>query len=245
MARNSFQYYPISFVLMRSHFLLILLFPLIGLAQPDNINKVDEKGRKQGAWKKSYPSGVVRYTGQFKDDKPIGTFQYFSEFGKKTSEISYKQDTGFATFFHVNGEVMGKGIYINRAKQGTWMYWDNNGILSSEEEYKNDKLINTRKVYYAGGGIARTEPYQDGLINGKVQEFFEEGQLKYEANYIDGNPDSTVNYFHPNGNKRIVGRYKDAVRHGKWIYYDENAKITHWEFYKLGELIKTIKREED
>ena len=54
--------------------MLMVISPFINA----QINKVDEKGKKQGVWEKTYPrSKVLHYKGQFKDDKPVGTFQYF------------------------------------------------------------------------------------------------------------------------------------------------------------------------
>ena len=54
-----------------------LLF-LSGFVFSQEINKVDSKGRKQGVWQKTYPnSRAIEYKGQFKDDKPVGTFYYF------------------------------------------------------------------------------------------------------------------------------------------------------------------------
>ena len=36
-------------------------------------NTIDDKGRKQGNWIKKIPqSNAIDYTGQFKDDKPVG-----------------------------------------------------------------------------------------------------------------------------------------------------------------------------
>ena len=54
--------------------LFISFFSLCVIAQ----NKIDENGKKQGPWKKTYPRSIaVQYEGQFKDDKPVGTFKYY------------------------------------------------------------------------------------------------------------------------------------------------------------------------
>ena len=61
----------------------LVLMPCVLEAQ----NKTDEKGRKQGKWSKAYPNGQVKYSGEFKDDKEIGTFSYYSKNGKLTQTI--------------------------------------------------------------------------------------------------------------------------------------------------------------
>ena len=64
----------------------LLLLPGLMFGQ---INQKDAKGKKQGVWSKTYPkSKVVEYTGQFKDDKPIGTFVYYYPSSKKKAEIN-------------------------------------------------------------------------------------------------------------------------------------------------------------
>ena len=62
---------------MRTFFtiLFITLFSFIINAQ--DVNKIDAKGKKQGVWKKYHPNGMLRYTGSFKDDKPVGVFKYY------------------------------------------------------------------------------------------------------------------------------------------------------------------------
>ena len=71
---------------------LILVFTSgLSIAQ---LNQTDSKGRKQGEWAKTYPkSRVYQYKGQFKDDKPIGTFTYYYESGKVKAVI--KHDAAF------------------------------------------------------------------------------------------------------------------------------------------------------
>ena len=51
-----------------------ILFSLSLVAQ----NQIDSNGKKQGPWKKTHPkSTAIMYEGQFKDDKPVGTFFYY------------------------------------------------------------------------------------------------------------------------------------------------------------------------
>lgn len=230
---------------MRKLFIILFLIPFVVFSQTDSLNQTDGNGLKQGRWKKFYLKGGKRYVGQFKDDKPIGTFFYYDELGKMTSSLKHKGDTAYGKFFHINGKLLGEGIYVNQKKQGEWRYYDNVGLLSSVENYNLGKLHGEKLVYYTSGAIARKEVYVEGLIQGEVKDFFEDGIVKYEANYIDGNPDSTVIYYHPNGKNRIVGRFKDAVRHGKWTYYNDLGVTTSWEFYRLGDLVKAINKEDE
>ena len=42
-----------------------------------SINDIDINGNKQGIWKKTYNNGLIRYKGQFKDNKPQDLFLYY------------------------------------------------------------------------------------------------------------------------------------------------------------------------
>ena len=45
-------------------------------------NVTDEKGWKQGYWKKHYPNGHLMYRGFFQDNKPLGRMERFYDDGK-------------------------------------------------------------------------------------------------------------------------------------------------------------------
>ena len=69
--------------------MLLLFIPCISFSQ--NINKVDDFGRKQGVWQKNYQDGGVRYKGVFKDDVPIGVFHYYYHSGELQAEKEFFQ----------------------------------------------------------------------------------------------------------------------------------------------------------
>jgi antitoxin component YwqK of YwqJK toxin-antitoxin module len=120
--------------------LLMLVFLFFGFVSMAQLNQTDAKGRKQGEWAKTYPkSRVYQYKGQFKDDKPIGTFTYYYESGKVKAVI--KHDAGSARsvayYYHENGNAMSHGIFRNMKKDSIWLNFLPSGRLSTTETYKN------------------------------------------------------------------------------------------------------------
>jgi len=106
-------------------------------------NVTDAKGKKQGIWSKTYPgTKVYQYKGQFKDDKPVGTFTYFYPTTKVKAII--KHDAGsnrsVAYFYHENTKLMSAGIYRDMKKDSVWLNFGPSGKLSSSETFKNDWL---------------------------------------------------------------------------------------------------------
>src|SRR5690554_1764970 len=79
------------------------------------LNQVDEKGRKQGVWMKTYDDDhdLIRYKGQFKDNRPVGKFIYYYPNGKVRSIINHDENSNRseAYFYHLNEKLIAHGIY--------------------------------------------------------------------------------------------------------------------------------------
>ena len=81
-------------------------------------------------------------------------------------------------------------------------YSDNNLINSVVKSYKNDRLLKEtfiknkkivlEKEYYASGKLAREIPLKDGLINGEVKDYYENGKIRLTTNFVNGDIDGVV-----------------------------------------------------
>jgi antitoxin component YwqK of YwqJK toxin-antitoxin module len=79
----------------------------------DTANRSDEKGLKQGYWKKFDEGGLLKYEGRFIDDKPVGEFVYYypDETVKARSTFFDDGKGSFTTTFHHTGTKMTEGYY--------------------------------------------------------------------------------------------------------------------------------------
>ncbi|RMG80769.1 MAG: hypothetical protein D6707_05880, partial [Bacteroidetes bacterium] len=95
---------------------IFLICVLPGKAQYDTstVNFTDKNGLRQGYWVKKYPDGKKYIEGTFKDGKRTGIFRQYHENGVLAARLIYSlnHDTVKAEFFHENGNIMSKGIYI-------------------------------------------------------------------------------------------------------------------------------------
>ena len=67
-----------------------LLFFLLIAVQGISQNVIDANGKKQGQWSKLHPgTKVYQYKGQFKDDKPVGTFMYYYQSSKLKAIVKH------------------------------------------------------------------------------------------------------------------------------------------------------------
>lgn len=209
-------------------------------------NKVDSQGRKQGPWTKPYKgTTMMQFKGQFKDGKPYGEFTYYYESGNIQSKMIFSNNgnTAYSVMYHESsGYRMAKGKYSNQEKDSLWIYYDNKGQLKGQETYKNGKLNGQRVVYYEPLNgqyrVARYEYYKDGLLDGQFKEYYPSTKLKVEGVYKDGNYNGTVRYYYGNGKVERVEKYKYAVKHGWWIFYNDKGVLIGKELFWEGKKLK-------
>lgn len=218
------------------------------------INVTDAKGRKQGAWEKTYPkSKILQYKGQFKDDKPIGTFTYFYASGNVKAIIKHDENTNrsSAYFYHENRALMSHGIYRDMKKDSIWLNFTPAGRLSSSETYKNDLLEGKTTLYYVPETmentskiVSATRMYKAGKLNGEAFEYFESGVIKSKGSYLEDRKVGVWETNHPNGKKMMLERYKNGVHHGWHFAYDEAGKETGKKYYYYGQVLEGKKLEQ-
>lgn len=227
--------------------LIAFFFSLGLLAQSDSVkapNFVDASGLKQGLWNGLHSNGNVRYEGNFKDDKPIGIFKYYDNYGNLSTVIDNSTDSASVTFYHLNKVIMAEGKYYNQKRSGKWKFYDSDGAISAQKYFENGIENGPARIYYKDGRIARDYVNRNGVKHGKLQDLFPEGKPKFQANFVDGNPDGKVKHFHTNGAIKIIGYYKIAVQEGTWTYFGSDGKVQRYEIYRNGFLKKSYSPEE-
>ncbi|MCO6483802.1 MAG: toxin-antitoxin system YwqK family antitoxin [Flavobacteriales bacterium] len=214
---------------------------LVAQSADGPINQTDAQGRKQGTWVRKWAeSDQVRYTGQFKDDKPVGSFVYYSTKGKVESRVDHYPDgkAAHGIHFHPNGKVMAEGRYVGQQKDSTWNYYGEDGILRSSELWKAGKLNGAVTTFFKDGAVAERKTYRNGVLEGLSEQFFPGGKIRYRAQFAGGEPEGRETFFFPNGNKEIEGGYVNGSRDGVWRYYNEDGSVQLQALYAQGRLVK-------
>lgn len=225
--------------------IFLFLFSYSGIiAQESERNQMDGKGRKQGYWKKYDEMGYVRYEGQFKDDIPIGKFNYFYPNGKvrAVSLMSNDGKVSRTKMFHRNGKLMAEGKYFQQKKDSIWNYYSEyDGVLLSTEIYIETKKQGVWKNFYPDGRVAEEITYENNFKNGSWKRFHTDATVKLEGNYQNDLKEGSFKLFHPNEQLELSGTYENGLQNGLWTQFDDKGKKLKEEIYKKGKLISESK----
>jgi antitoxin component YwqK of YwqJK toxin-antitoxin module len=219
---------------------LNLLFSSHSFSQPnDQLNYTDNKGLKQGYWRKKNEIGQLKYEGNFKDGKPIGHFIYYYPGGQKKAESDYyKNGTCTRTLlYHEIGGVKAKGNYLNEKKDSIWSFYDEKDRLTSIENYKDNKRNGKSVIYYPSGKKCEESEWENDIKNGLNIQYYENEKKKEEGILKQGKYEGKVTRYHDTGEKSAYGSYLNGAQVGDWFYYDERGFPTFKETVKKGERI--------
>jgi antitoxin component YwqK of YwqJK toxin-antitoxin module len=224
---------------------LVLLF-CVSLSQLIfSQNKIDEKGKKQGQWVKTYPnSKAIEFKGQFKDDKPYGEFVYFFQSGKIKARTNFIENSSssYSVLFHENEVILAEGKFIGKEKDSTWNFYGNHGHLGLIENYKKGVLHGKRTVFYVPENLKDTTKrisqvcnYNNGAREGEFIEYFDNGVLKNTSKYEKGKCVGVALSYHPNGKLMLKDTYLNGAKEG-WCYaYNEEGTETGKSYFHLGQ----------
>ena len=90
-------------------------------------------------------------------------------------------------------------------------------------EKKNYKLFYPNGEFYIGEIL-------NGLKNGKGIEYYKNGKIKYDGDWISGKLEGYGKYYYEN-DEFYIGQWKNNLRHGKGIEYYKNGYIKYDGFF--------------
>jgi antitoxin component YwqK of YwqJK toxin-antitoxin module len=198
----------------------------------ERINRRDASGLKQGIWKEFYPSGILKNEVTFTDDKMNG---YFKEYSTKGSLVN--------TTKYVNGDKQVNAPELAKLDVKT-TYYEKGGVRFTatykdgvaegiQREFSPDGKVIGAKVFVAGvltgEGILDTA----GRMQGPWKEYFANGQLQSQGEYLNSKRIGDWVFYYPNGKIEQKGKYdKKGKAQGAWKWYYESGNILREENYR-------------
>ena len=163
-----------------------------------------------------YPTGVVKETGPYKNDKPYGTHRIYNENGSEQKADVFD-----------SGRIVAEGILDSTGlQQGEWKEYHENGKVKAEGKYVNGVKVGQWKYYSPNGKMFEIGKYDTkGRQQGKWLWYFDGGVLRRESNFYNGMEDGEfVEYADSTGNVITKGQYTEGMKEGTWVYQLDDYK---------------------
>ena len=232
---------------------------------PNDTNKLDASGKKQGLWKE-ITEGLEWYGMYYNDTKngvwasyhpatspPLvnrsigyingkrnGLYIETDRNGFITMQEFYKNDSleGMVVVFASGGKPKSEASFHNGKLNGTKkLYNSENFKLQEEGVYVNGKREGVAKWYYTEGKVSVEYTYKNGDLEGKMKTYYKNGNISAEGTYVHNEFEGDYFEYYENGNVKCSGKYIKGKKEGIWKEYDENEKMKQVK-YKNGEVKK-------
>ena len=209
---------------------ILLLFLSSTIAFGQEINKLDENGKKHGLWKGVHEeSKRPRYEGTFDHGKEVGMFKFFDDTRAgtviATREFNPKDNSCYTIFYNQKKSKVSEGKVVNKQFEGEWKYYHEDlPLIMTLEYYTNGKLNGVRKVFYKSGEIAEETTYKNGVKDGFYKSYAENGVILEESNYKNGEYDGKAIYRSATDQIASEGVFKNGKKVGMWKIL-ENGKL--------------------
>ncbi len=198
----------------------------------EEINRMDDNGKKDGWWKEFHDNGKVKWEGVYKHGVIDGIVrEYTAKGGLKTIEMyeegKVNENAEEVEFFELQKEVRPDGSvlvggYAKDMKQGIFREYSEDGKLLNSYKYKD--------------GVKLAEGLLDtaGMEQGKWKYFYNSGELKAEGEFQNGKKVKEWTFYHKNGVIQQKGSYKNGLASGYWKWWYENKQLHREETFRLG-----------
>jgi len=128
------------------------------------------------------------------------------------------------------------GRYINGNREGVWREMDIDGVLESEQEYKDGRFTRNIKSWYKNGH----QSYEIRMLDSGViysREWWENGQLRTEEFYKNEKKDGVCRWWGKTGQLRYEESFINGERDGICRHWDEKGKLQEERHFVMGKLV--------
>ncbi|MDR1878402.1 MAG: hypothetical protein LBQ64_02425 [Bacteroidales bacterium] len=194
--------------------------------QSDTVNRTDKFGKKYGYWEQ-YKEGKLLWKGTFYNGEPVGNFIHYYPNKKIKDKMYYYPNSPKVSIvsYYSNGVKASEGLFINKIKDGKWLYYSNGGKLVAEENYNLGKKQGVFKLFSAQDEtLLQEEQWENNVLNGEHKEYYITGELRSKWIYKNGKIDGPFENYYLENKLWNKGQYIEGLRDGTWICYDKEGR---------------------
>jgi uncharacterized protein len=186
---------------------------------------ITNEGKREGEWRYYYNDGTIMSKGSFQNNFESGIWKFYYKNEKVEQSGVYKngKEDGLWEWFYENGSIKREEEYYNGKQEGRYVEYDTVGNLIASGSYFEDQKEGDW-TYQVGDNTEKGK-YIGDLKDGKWQSFYSNGKLKYQGNFIQGNPDGEHIFYFPNGKISEINYYVMGISEKNWKKFDDSGNL--------------------
>jgi uncharacterized protein len=110
-------------------------------------------------------------------------------------------------------------------------YFEGSQQLKAVRTYKDGLMNGKVVIYYDNGTISKKGTYNNGHLTGTWQGWYENGKQAYQVVMHDNKMDGEYMAYYENGKIKEKGLYRENKKDGSWNYYNEQGILLQTKSY--------------
>jgi len=197
------------------------------------------KGKKEGEASYFDDDGILWYTVLYKGDE-MKEYTFFNKDGNVVHSDKVKGRNLELKYFYPQGRPSSLGILTDNLKNGRWLYYHFNGIVSEEYKFENGKYNGAYSYNFLNGNKEIECEYKDGLLNGLYKEYYNNDSLYSTGWFVDDKREGIWKTYYPNGILSAEKYYLNGELSGRERHYHKDGKLHNDFIYEDGLISKII-----
>ena len=195
------------------------------LGQKISEGVIDEQGRKKGPWTDYYTTGETRAGGFYTNNQRSGRWTFYYRAGGVEQKGRFERGRyqGLWIWYYPNRNTWREESYFNGREDGVFVEYGSNGTILTKGDYISGEKEG-EWIYQVGDHEERGN-YVIGLREDTWKYYYNDGKLKYEGRYSQGNPDKRHKYYFPSGVLKEEQYYELGIREKNWKKYDKEGNL--------------------
>lgn len=200
-----------------------------GQVSSEGIMKND---KPDGYWRTYFVTGVIKSEGKRTNFLLDSIWNFYNQAGELTQQISYKlgEKSGYSSSYIYNNPerpgqatLISKELYVRGKKEGASYYYHPTGELQLIVFYKDGKKQGLSREFTRDSTLITVVQYKDNYVverervnriddqgnkQGTFREYYENGKIKKEENYLDNQLHGYYREFDGSGDLLLAIRYE-------------------------------------
>ncbi|MFY8187914.1 MAG: hypothetical protein ACOVLC_08135 [Flavobacterium sp.] len=163
------------------------------------------------------------YTYSETSDFKNGAYTYYNIKGEAVGQINFVMDLPVSYQILNSENKLGESIKAGKDFKIISKY--NTGATAFEMEFKDHLMDGTISVFDKSGTLNYTCSMKKDDFNGPRNEYYENGKIYKQENFVNNNFEGIQSYFATDGTKLVTATYQEDELHGDFIVYKNNTPL--------------------